>query len=799
VRGLPFSVRGRCLPAVAAVATLLAVAVGAWGYFTSTGTGTATASVGSINPPSSVTAQQTGANVAASWSAATLNLGGSVQGYRVKRSDGTTVCGSPTLVTGLSCTDSSVPSGTYTYTVTAVYHSWTASATSGSITILTTPTISSSPSNPSANSAPSFGFSGGGGSGYQCRLDGGSFSACSGPKSYSGLSDGSHTFKVHAAQGSSTGPEATYTWTIDTSAPSITVEPSNPSANASPSLSFSHTQSAYTFKCQLDGGGFTTCTSPKSYSGLSDGSHTFKVEAVSTDGATTSVASYTWLVDTTAPSGGSVSYTNGYLTSASVSVTLTQGTDGGSGVNTSSGVLQRSTGTLSNGSCTGFGSFSTIATNPSLSYTDSTVTDGHCYQYQYLVSDNVGNTATYTNTNQAKIDRTAPTNALALGASPSHAFLSGNNLYFKSDTTGSFTLVNTVSDSGSGPVSATFPALSATNWTTHSAETVSTPAGGPYSSSLFKWSATASTPATYTVTSKDNAGNTSAGSTLTFVSDTTAPSGGALSVNGTVASSGGSSSTSSSTSFAIDSRTDYTDGGSGLASSTLTIQSETYSNNACGAPGSGGAYTSPTTISGTTNPATAAGFCYLYTLTGTDNVGNTISIKTTVTVPVAITALVTTNGGTTAGKLEAGDTLTITFSGQVNANTICSGWANGLTTTQSLTGFTLHVTNAKPNDMTVTAEPTGCTTGGVSGTHITLGSNEYVTGSGNKSVDFTPSTIAYNGTAHTLMITLGAGSGNGTLNTVATSALTLTLSGITDTSGGAIVGNPFTSSTTKQF
>jgi hypothetical protein len=101
--------------------------------------------------------------------------------------------------------------------------------------------------------------------------------------------------------------------------------------------------------------------------------------------------------------------------------------------------------------------------------------------------------------------------------------------------------------------------------------------------------------------------------------------------------------------------------------------------------------------------------------------------------------------------------------------------------------------------MTVTAEPAGCTTGGASETDVTLGSKEYVTGNGNKSVHFEPSTIAYNGTAHTLTITLGTESGAGTINTVTSSALTLTLSGITDTSGSAITGSPFTSSNTKQF
>ena len=73
-----------------------------------------------------------------------------------------------------------------------------------------------------------------------------------------------------------------------------------------------------------------------------------------------------------------------------------------------------------------------------------------------------------------------------------------------------------------------------------------------------------------------------------------------------------------------------------FASSILTIQSETLtSNNTCGAAGSGGPYTSATTISGTTNPAITVGYCYLYKLTGTDNVGNATSISTTVKVPFA--------------------------------------------------------------------------------------------------------------------------------------------------------------------
>ena len=102
-------------------------------------------------------------------------------------------------------------------------------------------------------------------------------------------------------------------------------------------------------------------------------------------------------------------------------------------------------------------------------------------------------------------------------------------------------------------------------------------------------------------------------------------------MNGTAASGGGSSSyITSGTTLTLSGRTDYTETQSstqsGLASSTLTIQSATLSNNVCGTFGSA------TTISGTTSQTVASGNCYLLTLTGTDNVGNAASITSTVKV-----------------------------------------------------------------------------------------------------------------------------------------------------------------------
>ena len=52
----------------------------------------------------------------------------------------------------------------------------------------------------------------------------------------------------------------------------------------------------------VDGGAWGACTTPRNYTSLTDGSHTFDVRATDVAGnRSASAASYTWLVDTTAP------------------------------------------------------------------------------------------------------------------------------------------------------------------------------------------------------------------------------------------------------------------------------------------------------------------------------------------------------------------------------------------------------------------------------------------------------------------------------------------------------------------
>jgi hypothetical protein len=54
----------------------------------------------------------------------------------------------------------------------------------------------------------------------------------------------------------------------------ITSNPANPTNSTSATFAFISTETGSTFECQMDAGGYSACPSPKSYSGLSEGSHT---------------------------------------------------------------------------------------------------------------------------------------------------------------------------------------------------------------------------------------------------------------------------------------------------------------------------------------------------------------------------------------------------------------------------------------------------------------------------------------------------------------------------------------------
>jgi hypothetical protein len=129
---------------------------------------------------------------------------------------------------------------------------------------------------------------------------------------------------------------------------------------------------------------------------------TRSVTATTNAGATSAAASFTMTADNTAPTGATVGYLNGTTTGSTVAVTLGNGTDAGSGLGTR--LLQRATATLTSGTCGTFGPFATVTngTNPTSPVADA-VSANTCYQYRYVVSDNVGNQATVVGSSVVKV------------------------------------------------------------------------------------------------------------------------------------------------------------------------------------------------------------------------------------------------------------------------------------------------------------------------------------------------------------------------------------------------------------
>ncbi len=283
-----------------------------------------------------------------------------------------------------------------------------------------------------------------------------------------------------------------------------------------------------------------------------------------------------------------------------------------------------------------------------------------------IATDGAGNLSSSSAGLTITIDTTNPTLSLSLAASPSGAFLNGSTLFFKSNAAGNFKLVGTVTDTGgSGAASATFPSLSATNWTTHASETVNTPSGGPYTSSTFNWSSGAAVPGSYTVTGTDVAGN-AVTSIITFTSDTAASTAtitfpvNAGRYNATTWAAGCTPAGACGTA---------TDASSGVASVAVTVKRLSDNNFWNGTAWQSGSF--PLTATGTTtwNQALAAtnlanAVSYTVTAQSTDKVGNQSTTATVTftydTTPPVVTITSTANAGgsskiTVSGTATVGD------------------------------------------------------------------------------------------------------------------------------------------------
>ncbi|MCF7846946.1 MAG: FG-GAP-like repeat-containing protein [Candidatus Gracilibacteria bacterium] len=137
--------------------------------------------------------------------------------------------------------------------------------------------------------------------------------------------------------------------------------------------------------------------------------------------ATATVHRGPYQIDTTGPAGGSVTHTDGYQSTADISVVVDPGADAGAGLSSTAGdyLLEYRSATLSAGSCGSFGSWTDTAVSETAAATEYTFTgtSGNCYQFRYTVADALGTTSTFTSSDTTKLDTGVP-DIVALDAGP---------------------------------------------------------------------------------------------------------------------------------------------------------------------------------------------------------------------------------------------------------------------------------------------------------------------------------------------------------------------------------------------
>jgi hypothetical protein len=179
----------------------------------------------------------------------------------------------------------------------------------------------------------------------------------------------------------------------DVDPPETTITSGPPALSASLDATFAFTadESGSTFECSLDSAAFVSCFSPATFTGLSDGSHTFDVRA--TDSSTNTDPtpdSASWTIDATAPN---VSLADpGSPLRGTVTLSPSAGDGTGSGI--ASLIIQRSPA--------GAGTWTTIGT----SWDTTGVADGS-YDLRARATDNADNAANSL-VRTVVVDNTAP-------------------------------------------------------------------------------------------------------------------------------------------------------------------------------------------------------------------------------------------------------------------------------------------------------------------------------------------------------------------------------------------------------
>jgi hypothetical protein len=243
------------------------------------------------------------------------------------------------------------------------------------------------------------------------------------------VADGSHTYTVRAtdAAGNVSAASNARTVVVDTTAPNTTIGagPLGSTPSTSAIFSFAADDPAATFECSLDGAAFSSCTSPKTYTGLAEGPHAFHVRATDQAGNTDPTpAIRSWTVDVTAPAAPAI-------TSPPDGSTFNTGSFTVSGTAEPNSVVEIFDGVTSKGtvSATGSGSWSKPFTG---------VADGS-HTYTATATDTAGNTSPVSNSRTVVVDTTPPNTFVDSGPAASTNQTTATLTFSSSESGSSFT------------------------------------------------------------------------------------------------------------------------------------------------------------------------------------------------------------------------------------------------------------------------------------------------------------------------------------------------------------------------
>src|SRR5439155_3979274 len=201
-------------------------------------------------------------------------------------------------------------------------------------------------------------------------------------------SDGNHALEAVATDNAGHPASTIENVSIDTTPPDtlVTGYPADPSSAAA-TFTFVSSEPGSTFECRIDAGAWSASTSPKTFTGLTDGLHTAEVRPTDAAGNTDPTpSSWSWHRDTTQP-GGLLDDPGRNVRSL---VTLTSSENDPTSNGYASGVASVSYQYSADG--TTWATIGTLTSSPfdALNWNTVGITDG-VYQLRIVVTDVAGN------------------------------------------------------------------------------------------------------------------------------------------------------------------------------------------------------------------------------------------------------------------------------------------------------------------------------------------------------------------------------------------------------------------------